>query len=53
MDDTQLAAMLRAELQGQRLRDAVKSVVERPASRNRSIVLLDLTGDGPNRRQDG
>ena len=55
MDDTQLAAMLRAELQGQRLRDAVKSVVEMTGlPRNRVYRLaLDLTGDGPNRRQDG
>lgn len=55
MDDTQLAAMLRAELQGQRLRDAVKSVVEMTGlPRNRVYRLaLELTGDGPNRRQDG
>ena len=55
MDDTQLAAMLRAELQSQRLRDAVKSVVEMTGlPRNRVYRLaLDLTGDGPNRRQDG
>lgn len=55
MDDTQLAAMLRAELQGQRLRDAVKSVVEMTGlPRNRVYRLaLNLTGDGPNRRQDG
>ena len=55
MDDTQLAAMLRAELQGQRLRDAVKSVVEMTGlPRNRVYRLaLDLTGDGQNRRQDG
>ena len=55
MDDTQLGAMLRAELQGQRLRDAVKSVVEMTGlPRNRVYRLaLDLTGDGPNRRQDG
>ena len=55
MDDTQLATMLRAELQGQRLRDAVKSVVEMTGlPRNRVYRLaLDLTGDGPNRRQDG
>ena len=55
MDDTQLAAMLRAELQGQRLRDAVKSVVEMTGlPRNRVYRLaLDLAGDGPNRRQDG
>ena len=54
MDDTQLAAMLRAELQGQRLRDAVKSVVEMTGlPRNRVYRLaLELTGDGPNRRQD-
>ena len=55
MDDAQLAAMLRAELEGQRLRDAVKSVVEMTGlPRNRVYRLaLDLTGDGPNRRQDG
>ena len=55
MADTQLAAMLRAELKGQRLRDAVKSVVEMTGlPRNRVYRLaLDLTGDGPNRRQDG
>ena len=54
MDDAQLAAMLRAELEGQRLRDAVKSVVEMTGlPRNRVYRLaLDLTGDGPNRRQD-
>ena len=54
MDDTQLATMLRAELQGQRLRDAVKSVVEMTGlPRNRVYRLdLELTGDGPNRRQD-
>ena len=54
MDDAQLAAMLRAELEGQRLRDAVKSVVEMTGlPRNRVYRLaLELTGDGPNRRQD-
>ncbi|MEC9141482.1 MAG: 16S rRNA (cytidine(1402)-2'-O)-methyltransferase [Pseudomonadota bacterium] len=54
MDDAQLAAMLRAELKGQRLRDAVKSVVEMTGlPRNRVYRLaLELTGDGPNRRQD-
>ena len=55
MDDAQLAAMLRAELEGQRLRNAVKSVVEMTGlPRNRVYRLaLDLTGDGPNRRLDG
>ena len=55
MDDAQLAAMLRAELEDQRLRDAVKSVVEMTGlPRNRVYRLaLELTGDGPNRRQDG
>ncbi|MEC7438103.1 MAG: 16S rRNA (cytidine(1402)-2'-O)-methyltransferase [Pseudomonadota bacterium] len=54
MDDAQLAAMLRAELEDQRLRDAVKSVVEMTGlPRNRVYRLaLELTGDGPNRRQD-
>ena len=54
MDDAQLATMLRAELEGQRLRDAVKSVVEMTGlPRNRVYRLaLELTGDGPNRRQD-
>ena len=54
MDEAQLAAMLRAELEGQRLRDAVKSVVEMTGlPRNRVYRLaLELTGDGPNRRQD-
>ena len=54
MDDAQLAAMLRAELEGQRLRDAVKSVVEMTGlPRNRVYRLaLELNGDGPNRRQD-
>ena len=54
VDDAQLAAMLRAELEGQRLRDAVKSVVEMTGlPRNRVYRLaLELTGDGPNRRQD-
>ncbi len=53
MDDAQLAAMLRAELEDQRLRDAVKSVVEMTGlPRNRVYRLaLELTGDGPNRRQ--
>ncbi len=54
LDDAQLATMLRAELEGQRLRDAVKSVVEMTGlPRNRVYRLaLQLTGDGPNRRQD-
>ena len=54
LDDAQLAAMLRAELEDQRLRDAVKSVVEMTGlPRNRVYRLaLELTGDGPNRRQD-
>jgi len=48
MDDAQLAAMLRAEMQGQRLRDAVKSVVEMTGlSRNRVYRLaLELSGKG-------
>ena len=55
MDDTQLAAMLRAELQGQRLRDAVQSVVEITGLPRKRVyrLALDLTGDGPNRRKDG
>ena len=46
-DDDQLAAMLRAELEGQRLRDAVKSVVETTGlPRNRIYRLaLALTAD--------
>jgi 16S rRNA (cytidine1402-2'-O)-methyltransferase len=46
-DDDQLAAMLRAELDGQRLRDAVKSVVETTGMpRNRVYRLaLQLTAD--------
>ena len=46
-DDDQLAAMLRAELEGQRLRDAVKSVVETTGMpRNRIYRLaLALTAD--------
>ena len=46
-DDDQLTAMLRAELEGQRLRDAVKSVVETTGlPRNRIYRLaLALTAD--------
>jgi len=46
-DDDELAAMLRAELEGQRLRDAVKSVVETTGlPRNRIYRLaLELTAD--------
>ena len=46
-DDDQLAAMLRAELEGQRLRDAVRSVVETTGlPRNRVYRLaLELTAD--------
>ena len=54
IDDAQLAAMLRAELQGQRLRDAVRSVVEITGlPRNRVYRLaLALNGDGPDQRMD-
>lgn len=46
-DDAQLAAMLRAELEGQRLRDAVKSVVDTTGlPRNRIYrMALALTAD--------
>ena len=52
IDEAQLAAMLRAELQGQRLRDAVRSVVEITGlPRNRVYRLaLTLNGDGPGQR---
>lgn len=55
-DDDQLAGMLRAELEGQRLRDAVKSVVETTGlPRNRIYRLaLELTADSDIRpEQDG
>ena len=55
-DDDQLAAMLRAELEGQRLRDAVKSVVETTGlPRNRIYRLaLALTADTDKRpERDG
>ena len=54
IDDAQLAAMLGAELQGRRLRDAVRSVVEMTGlPRNRVYRLaLDLTGGGPGHRPD-
>ena len=54
IDDAQLVAMLQAELQGQRLRDAVRSVVEMTGlPRNRVYRLaLELTGDGPRSRPD-
>jgi len=55
-DDDELAAMLRAELEGQRLRDAVKSVVETTGlPRNRIYRLaLELTADtGATPGQDG
>ena len=52
IDEAQLAAMLRAELQGQRLRDAVRSVVEITGlPRNRVYRLaLTLNGDGSGQR---
>ena len=54
-DDDQLAAMLRAELEGQRLRDAVRSVAETTGlPRNRIYRLaLELTTDSqPDPQQD-
>ena len=51
IDDAQLDAMLRAEMQGQRLRDAVRSVVEMTGlPRNRVYRLaLALNGKGTDR----
>jgi 16S rRNA (cytidine1402-2'-O)-methyltransferase len=56
-DDDQLAAMLRAELEGQRLRDAVKSVVETTGLPRNQIyrLALDLTAGadkGPGKHLD-